>query len=118
MRTNKSHLKKLYRILWELDCELQNLGARGDYGIFATPEFAVETLTSCIQFISKQPKAHKNLLREAAQDLVDTEMHRTLPQVIRSYTGTAWVAANDANTAQFKALVETYRGTFKFPEES
>ena len=114
----KQNLKRLYRILWELDCELQNLGARGDYGIFPTPEFAVETLTSCIQFISKQPKAHKNLLREAAQDLLDTEMRRTVPQMTRSYTGTAWVAANDANTVQFKALVETYRSAFKMPETS
>jgi hypothetical protein len=66
VRTNKRHLKTLYKILRELECELQTLGVRSDYGLPSEPSFAVETLTSAIQFMTKQPSAPTNLLRQTA----------------------------------------------------
>lgn len=107
--------RKLYKILSELDCELQMLGARGDWGVSTDPSFAAETLCCCLRFISKDERAPQNLLTHAARELLDTSIKRERANT-PPHTAAAWATADDANFATFKKLVDSYEKEFRQPE--
>jgi hypothetical protein len=109
-------LGKLYGILRKMECELQMLGVRSDFGSPTEPGFAAETLTSCIQIITQQPNTPEGTLMLTVKDLLDTEMRRSIPHA-DTHTLAQWSAADEFNKASFQKLVEAYRAEFTMPEE-
>ena len=110
----KKH-KNLYKILHDLDCELQTLGQRSDWGIFPTPQFASETLVCCLSFLAKQPDAG-DLLLSAAQGLIDTAIERELSDDgQRCFSMKALKDAANVNDVAFARLLEEYRSKFQIP---
>jgi hypothetical protein len=76
--------KEFYRILRELECRLQELGVRSDFGVPTEPTFAVETLCSAIHYVTSLENAKDGLLLEVSHDmyLVDKE-RREKREVVR-----------------------------------
>ena len=116
MAKKNSPLDKLYGILRKMECELQMLGVRSDFGSPTEPGFAAETLTSCIQIITRQPDTPDGTLLLTVKDLLDTEMRRTIPHA-DSHTLAQWDAADKFNQESFRKLVEAYRSDYRKPEE-
>ncbi len=117
MATKKNDpLGKLYEILRKIESELQMLGVRSDFGSPTEPGFAAETLTSCIQIITRQPDTPDGTLLLTVKDLLDTEMRRTIPHA-DTHTLAQWSQADEFNKESFRRLVEAYRAEFKMPEE-
>jgi hypothetical protein len=100
--------KKLFAILTELDCQLQLLGVRGDWGSSGEAYFAAETLVAGLLFISRLDDAPKNLLLSSAKDLVEIaerRMRRREPEII---TLAELVERAEHNATLFKKLFEQY----------
>jgi hypothetical protein len=115
IRSENSHIRTLYKILHDLDCELQMLGVRSDWGIQHTPQFASETLICCLNFLAKQPDAG-DLLLSAAQGLIDTAIERELgDDGQRCFSMKALKDAANVNDVTFARLLEEYRSKFQIP---
>jgi hypothetical protein len=113
--TNAKKYKNLYKILHDLDCELQTLGLRSDWGISPTPQFASETLVCCFALLSQQPDAG-DLLLSAAQGLIDTAIERELgDDGQRCFSMKALKDAANVNDVTFARLLEEYRSKFQRP---
>jgi hypothetical protein len=112
---NPNHLKKLYGILRELDCELQELGVRSDWGVDPTPEFAAETLTCCLALLAAEPGASNDYLESAAQELIDTAVIRETSGFNGCVTFAELGEADKANDILFGKLLKDYRAGFQNP---
>jgi hypothetical protein len=114
----KSRLKDLYAILQKLECELQTLGARPDFGVPMEPNFAAETLVSCLCLLSKQSGARSDYLLDAAQELLDVVVKRELDREGK-YPRTSTFAdlqdAQSANDLTFAAMFHEYQKKFQAP---
>jgi hypothetical protein len=110
-----NRLKKLYAILRKLDCELQELGVRSDWGVDPTPEFASETLTCCLALLATQPGAANDYLESAAQELLDTAIIRETAGFNGCATFAELAVADDANDILFIKLLKDYRAGFQNP---
>jgi hypothetical protein len=76
-----------YRILQDLECCLQELGERPDYGVPAEPTFAVEALTSAILYVTSLEDAKEGLLLEVAQAMIACDKERRSLKLFRELTG-------------------------------
>jgi hypothetical protein len=111
----RNKLRKLFTILRNLDCELQMLGARGDWGIQDTPEFAAETLVAAFSFLTRLKNAPATLLYDATEELLYLHVSRTTPHS----ESTDWRdhfktlgqldEEEQRRDAAFRELVEAYR---------
>lgn len=110
-----NRLKKLYAILRKLDCELQDLGVRSDWGIDPTPDFASETLTCCLTLLATQPGASKDYLESAAQELLDTAIIRETSADFRCVSFAELAVADDANDILFSKFLKEYRAEYQNP---
>jgi hypothetical protein len=126
MRSKNSHVRALYKILHDLDCELQMLGVRSDWGIQHTPQFASETLVCCLNFLSKQPDAGGDFLSDAAHSLLnmavssekrDSQTDDGQPFSLDNpcFSMAESKKADDANTTVFLELLTEYRKRFQRP---
>jgi hypothetical protein len=61
----------LYKALQDLECRLQELGWRPDYGVPEEPNFAAETLFSALRCVSQQEGASKALILRRAERFAD-----------------------------------------------
>jgi hypothetical protein len=68
--------KEFYRILRDLECRLQELGERPDYGVPAEPAFATDTLLSAILYVTSLEDAKEGLLLGAGHDLIECDARR------------------------------------------
>lgn len=107
--------EKLFRILQDLECRLQELGVRPDFGIPHEPSFATETLVSCLEYVANLKDAREGLLQEAAQDLLDASITREKGERSVCVTMTESHTAHVANTQSFMKLVNEYRALFQRP---
>ena len=64
-----ANTKKLYGILHKLECELQELGVRPDFGLPTDPEFAAETLADALKVIAGEADAAPDLLHRIAKNV-------------------------------------------------
>jgi hypothetical protein len=111
----KGRLEKLYKILRELDCELQMLGVRSDWGIDSMPDFAAETLTCCLALLATEPGASNDYLESAAQELLDTSINRETGGFNGFTTFAELDAADKANDVLFGKVLKDYRAGFQNP---
>jgi hypothetical protein len=79
--------RQFYRLLQDLECRLQELGERSDFGVPAEPTFAVETLTSAIMYVASLEDAKEGLLLEVAHDLIECDKERRRLKLFRQLTG-------------------------------
>lgn len=68
--------KKFFRILQDLECRLQEITRRGDYGVPHDPGFAVDTLAAAIVYVTGLKGAEEGLLQETIQDLIGFDTKR------------------------------------------
>lgn len=107
---------KLYKILQDLECELQMLGVCMDFGAPMEPAFAAETLTSCLCFLSKQKNAPQELLLSEARHLINVAIRRENPKEPGVVSAAAMGVADTQNRVSFRQLLDSYRAVFKTPE--
>jgi hypothetical protein len=112
---NTSRLTKLYAILRKLDCELQELGVRSDWGIDSTPDFASETLVCCLALLATQPGASNDYMESAAQELLDTAIIRETSDFNGCATFAELGVADEANSILFGKLLKDYSAGFQNP---
>jgi hypothetical protein len=67
----KTREAALYKALRDLECCLQELGERGDYGVPTEPNFAADTLFSALEYVSRQKGADKAQILKWAQDFAE-----------------------------------------------